>query len=41
MGDYIIVKEGNSYMVKIDGWVMYAGDSYAECIRYICDILMR
>ena len=40
MGDYVIVKEGNSYMVKIDGWVMYAGDTYQSCIEYILNILV-
>ena len=41
MGDYVIVKEGNSYMVKINDWVMYAGDSYSECIQYIYEVLMK
>ena len=41
MGNYVIVKEGNSYMVKVDGWIMYCGDSYAECLQYIYDVFMK
>ena len=41
MGNYVIVKEGNNYMVKVDGWIMYGGDSYAECLQYIYDVFMK
>lgn len=42
MGNYVIVKEGNNYMVKLNGWIiMYCGDSYAECVQYICDVFMK
>ena len=41
MGNYFIVKEGNNYMVKVNGWIMYCGDSYSECIQYICDVFMK
>lgn len=41
MGNYVIVKEGNNYMVKVDGWIMYCGGSYAECLQYICDVFMK
>ena len=40
MNKYVIVKVGDSYMVKINDWIMYAGDSYQGCIEYIIDILM-
>ncbi len=40
MNKYIIVKVEDGYMVKINDWIMYAGDSYQSCIEYIIDILM-
>ena len=41
MGNYVIVKEGNNYMVKVDGCIMYCGDSYSECLQYIYDVFMK
>ena len=41
MGNYVIVKEGNNYMVKVNGWIMYCGDSYAGCLQYIYDVFMK
>ena len=41
MGNYVIVKEGNNYMVKVNGWIMYCGDSYAECLQYIAEVFMK
>ena len=41
MGNYVIVKEGNNYMVKVDGCIMYCSDSYTECLQYIYDVFMK
>ena len=41
MGNYVIVKEGNSYMVKVDGSIMYSSDSYTECLQYIAEVFMK
>ena len=41
MGNYVIVKEGNSYMVKVDGCIMYSSNSYAECLQYIVEVFMK
>ena len=40
MGNYVIVKEGNSYMVKIDECIMYSSNSYAECLQYIAEMYL-
>ena len=41
MGNYVIVKAGNNYMVKVDGWIMYCSDSYTECLQYIAEVFMK
>lgn len=41
MGNYVIVKEGNNYMVKVGGSIMYCSDSYAECLQYIAEVFMK
>ena len=41
MGNYVIVKEGNSYMVKVDGCIMYSSNSYTECLQYIAEVFMK
>ena len=40
MNRYFIVKVGDGYMVKDNDWIMYAGDSYQDCVEYILDILI-
>ena len=35
MGNYVIVKEGNNYMAKVNGWIVYCGDSYSQSLQDI------